>query len=105
MKLKELRENLNETQISLAKKLNIPYHNYNKYELQQVEPDLETLMKIADFYNVSVDYLIDHKTNNELSNIYLNNEQKQLLEIIIKLNQTNFIKAFSYISGLYAGQN
>ena len=56
-KLKELRKIENLTQQQLAYKLNISRVNYTRYETDAVRPDYETLVAIADFYNISLDEL------------------------------------------------
>lgn len=56
-KLRELRICENLTQQELADKLNIGRVNYTRYETDKVRPDYETLIKIADFYNISLDEL------------------------------------------------
>ena len=56
-KLKELRKVENLTQQQLADKLNISRVNYTRYETDVVRPDYETLIAIADFYNISLDEL------------------------------------------------
>ncbi len=58
MRLKELREQKNESQQKLAMILNISQTMISRYEKGQAYPDIETLMAIAKHYNVSVDYLI-----------------------------------------------
>lgn len=58
-KLKELRLAENLTQDQLAKKLNINRVNYTRYETDKVRPDYETLIKIADFYDISLDEIFD----------------------------------------------
>lgn len=60
-KLKELRKSANLTQVELAEKLNISRVNYTRYENGKVRPDYETLIKIADFYDVSLDEIFDRK--------------------------------------------
>ena len=57
-RLIELREELNLTREDLANKLNITYAALAKYETNKRFPDKDTLSKIADFFNVSVDYLL-----------------------------------------------
>lgn len=57
IKLKELRLAENLTQKELADKLNISRVNYTRYEVGSVRPDYETLIALADFYNVSLDEL------------------------------------------------
>lgn len=56
-KLKELRICENLTQEQLAEKLNISRVNYTRYETDTAKPDYETLLKIANFYNISLDEL------------------------------------------------
>ena len=57
-RLKELRINLDLNMKQAAEKLGIPYTTYVGYEKNEREPNSETLVKLADFYNCSVDYLI-----------------------------------------------
>lgn len=54
----ELRKQNNLTQSELAKVLNTTQRKVSYWENGSVEPDLETLWLIADFFDVSVDYLI-----------------------------------------------
>ncbi len=60
-KLKELRLNHKLTQDSLASLLQISRVNYTRYENDKVRPDYETLIKIADYYDISLDELFDRK--------------------------------------------
>ena len=60
-KLKELRKLNNLTQEQLALIIKVPRVNYTRYETGKVRPDYETLIKIADFYDVSLDELFDRK--------------------------------------------
>ncbi len=60
-KLKELRTAENLTQTALAEKLNISRVNYTRYETNASRPDYETLIAIADFYDISLDELFDRK--------------------------------------------
>ena len=60
-KLKELRISYNLTQADLSVKLCVSRVNYTRYENGKVRPDYETLIKIADFYDVSLDDLFDRK--------------------------------------------
>ncbi|CAM5504891.1 helix-turn-helix transcriptional regulator [Bacillus subtilis group] [Bacillus tequilensis] len=60
-RIRSLRENINLTQKALAEKLNIPHQNLSNYERGFRQPDYETLKKIADFFEVSTDYLLGHQ--------------------------------------------
>ena len=60
MRLKELREIKGVTQQEIAKAIGCSTNNYSRYERGEREPDVYYLIKIADYYGVSVDYLICH---------------------------------------------
>lgn len=60
-KLKELRKSENLTQQQLADKLQISRVNYTRYETNAARPDYETLIKIADFFDVSLDEIFDRR--------------------------------------------
>ncbi|AGE62435.1 transcriptional regulator [Bacillus subtilis XF-1] len=64
-RIRSLRENINLTQKALAEKLNIPHQNLSNYERGFRQPDYETLKKIADFFEVSTDYLLGHQPNSK----------------------------------------
>ena len=53
----ELRKNKGLTQQQLADMLNITQQAYGHYESGKRLPDIKTLIKIADFYNISLDIL------------------------------------------------
>lgn len=61
-KLKELRISEGLTQQELSARLGISRVNYTRYETDKVRPDYETLIKLADFYNVSLDEIFDRNT-------------------------------------------
>lgn len=102
MKLKELRLETKLNQTKTAELLGIPRINYNKYENEEVEPSIETMIRIADYYNVSLDYLCDRTTKYDLP--ALTTAQIELMKIIIQLNKINLGYATSYVLGLLANQ-
>ncbi len=59
--LKALRLSEGLTQEQLAEKLNIGRVNYTRYETDAVRPDYETIILIADFFDVSLDELFDRE--------------------------------------------
>lgn len=64
MRLKELRQNRNITQGKLAEALNLARSTVAMYESGSSEPDFSTLQKIADYFNVSIDYLLEREHSN-----------------------------------------
>lgn len=61
IKLKELRLEKNLTQDKLSQILDIPRSSYSLYELGLREMSYAMLIKIADFYEVSLDELFDRE--------------------------------------------
>lgn len=57
-RLKELRKSNGKTQKELAEYLGISERGYQNYEMGKREPNLEILSKLADYFNVSTDYLL-----------------------------------------------
>lgn len=58
-KLKELRKDMGYTQKEISKKLNISERQYINIEKGNSIPSLETIIKIADIYNISIDYITE----------------------------------------------
>lgn len=58
-KLKELRINIDLTQDEVANGVGIARVNYTRYETGKNRPDYEVLVKLADFFDTSTDYLLD----------------------------------------------
>ena len=56
-RLKDLREDRDLTQSDVAKVLNTTYQYYSTYESGKREMPLSRAIKLAHFYNVSLDYL------------------------------------------------
>ena len=60
-KLKQLRLILHATQVQMAELLGITVRGYRNYELGAREPELSVLIKLADYFNVSLDELVGRK--------------------------------------------
>ncbi|MGN0702486.1 MAG: helix-turn-helix domain-containing protein [Lentihominibacter sp.] len=60
--LRKLRTKAGLSQGKLAKIVGVSQQSINKYENHDVEPDISTLVKLAETFNVSVDYLIGHSS-------------------------------------------
>ena len=58
MRLKELRESRGLTQKEVAEIIGYSEISYARYEKGEREPDISTLCKLAEYFNVTVDYLI-----------------------------------------------
>ena len=59
MRLKQLRKERNITQLKLALDLSMNQNSISRYESGAHEADYATLIRIADYFNVSLDYLLE----------------------------------------------
>lgn len=66
MRLKEIRKNKKISQVKLAMELNTTQNTISRYETGEREPGIAELIKIADYFNISVDYLLERTDDPEL---------------------------------------
>ncbi|MBO4251214.1 MAG: helix-turn-helix transcriptional regulator [Clostridia bacterium] len=59
MKLKQLRDENKISQAEIAKFLNIKQNTYSQYETGKRQLSIDMLIKLAKYYNVSTDYILD----------------------------------------------
>ena len=62
MRLRELRKSKKISQLRLATDLNTTQNTISRYETGEREPSIHDLIKLADYFNVSLDYLLE-RTN------------------------------------------
>lgn len=60
--IRNLREDNDKKQQDLADYLNIKQTTYSKYELGKINIPIEVFMKLADYYHVSIDYIVGRTT-------------------------------------------
>ena len=63
MRLKYLRTKNNISQLKLSIDLNLNQNSISRYETGVREADYKTLIKIADYFDVSIDYLLERTEN------------------------------------------
>lgn len=83
MKIKELRKKQNLTQLELANKIGVVESAISLYESGKREPDISTLIKLADCLNTSIDELVEHefsKTQQTKNNQSQKQEQETMTE-------------------------
>ena len=62
-RIRNLREDRDLTQTYVAKYLGMSQTGYSKYETGENDIPTQILIKLADFYNVSIDYLLSQTDN------------------------------------------
>ena len=63
MRLKQLRKQKNISQLTLALDLNMSQNTISRYETGDREADYRALILIADYFDVSIDYLLERTDN------------------------------------------
>lgn len=103
--LKLLRTEKNITQQALAEAVGTSQQAINKYENQPIEPDISMLCKIADFFDVSVDFLIGHthirEKNIGIQESCLNDEEAGFLQLFRKLSSPVKMALYNLMQLLY----
>ena len=63
MRLKEIRKAKCISQLKMAIDLNMSQNTISRYETGDREPGINELIKIADYFNISIDYLLERTDN------------------------------------------
>ena len=92
-RLKELRKEKGLTQQKVADSLNISQPNYRRWESGERLPSVETLVMLADYFEVSIDYLLTRKNQKVFENEKIYTEEDL---IIILQDFEKFILPFSF---------
>lgn len=58
LRLRDIREDRDENQATVARHLGYSQQTYSRYENGVTDPSLETLVKIALYFDTSIDYLL-----------------------------------------------
>lgn len=61
--LKQIRKDKKKTQKEVAIAIKLSERNYQSFEYGKVKPSFETLIALADYFDISIDYLVG-RTNN-----------------------------------------
>ena len=95
-RIKGLREHAELTQIELADMLSISPSALAQYESGARNPSDDIKIKIADFFSVSVDYLLARQSQQTKSDDYLSLEQSAILNLFNELPKDDVLKVIEY---------
>ncbi len=100
-RLKLLREARGLNQQGLAAELNVSQAMISKYELGISEPDISMIRKIAEYFGVSSDYLLEISDEKiSISSFGLSDAEREMLFGFKRLNGVQKEKLLSYLQGL-----
>jgi transcriptional regulator with XRE-family HTH domain len=96
-RLKKLRETKGLNQQGLAMKLGLSQSTISFYETGERKPDLEALIQLADFFGVSIDYLIGRSNikRSQMENDHTAEDINFFHEFLkLDLNQKELVRAY-----------
>lgn len=103
LKLRELRLDAKKTQADIAIFLGTSRQVYANYENGINEPSLDTLARLADFFECTVDYLLGREDDfgniiiqKEKQTIYFQDDEKELLNIFKSLHPQQKFQILEY---------
>ena len=99
MKLREWRKKRGVSQIEIAKAINIPQTTYSRYEQGICDPNISTLIKLADFFNISIDELVERETDMLNLNL-LDSARKELILSIVNSSDTLVNRLDAFYQGI-----
>ena len=95
-KIKDLRKSKGLTQSKLAEILNTTQANLSGWETGKWQPDNEALDLIANYFKVTVDYLLDRPILESPNSLIMTEKQKQLLQLLQQLDNDEMAKVIDY---------
>jgi len=66
-RIQELRKQIGLTQLQLAKKIGISHTQMARYEIKDVQPPADVLKKLANIFDVSIDFLVNGDKSNKVA--------------------------------------
>lgn len=69
-RIKKLRDEKNISQFELSEFLGISQQALSKWENEKTEPDNDSLVKLANYFNVSTDYLLGNSETRQVDKPY-----------------------------------
>lgn len=102
MKIKELRKEKKLSQENLAKELSLSKNQILRFENEQTAIPSDILLSLADYFDVSLDYLCNRQYSNSVG--YIPELRKKLVKEIIELDDNEAREVEIFIKGFKAGK-
>ncbi len=90
MRLGRIRKENNYTQETIANKLNVTAQAVSKWENDITSPDIDTLIKLADIFNITIDELVGRASNAIATT--KKDINKMILKIIVDSNENDKVR-------------
>lgn len=103
--LKRLRIQKNKTQLEISKILGVNFQTIYKYEKNIVVPPADTLVKLADYFEVTIDYLLGHSDNNSSMQIAASTKNEIDLSEICDEDKETLINIYNMMKNKKKGDS
>ena len=103
-RIKELRQKHHMSQIRLSIELEVSQEAVSAYENGRCYPAFQTLLKLSEIFNSSIDYIMGLSDENTKP-VSISEKENVLLSLFRKLDEVKQEKSISYIQGLYDSDN
>lgn len=103
MRLKEIRIENGKTQQDIVNYLHCSYNKYASWEQGRTQPSIEDLIILADYFNVTIDYLVGRESEDGLvvpDGQSLSGDEKELLDGFRRLNAAGKGRILGNLEGL-----
>lgn len=100
MNIKEMRKKHNLTQEQIAQYLNTTHQTYNNYELGKTQPSIETLIKLANLFNTSIDNIVGRENENEIDISALSNKKIEFIKELVNVPDNMISELQAYLKGM-----
>lgn len=88
-RLKQLRKENNLSQDKIAELLNVSRQSYGRYEAGISEPGIDTLIRISDIFDVSLDFLLGRTDSMHNVSMMCDGNQDFIMQLIDLINKYN----------------
>ncbi len=102
-RIRELRKQRHMSQIFLSIMLEVSQESVSAYENGKCYPSFQSLLKLSEIFNTSIDYIMGLTDKNSNSR-ELNEKECVCLSLFNRLDDNNKERALSYMHGLYDGK-
>ena len=99
-RIRELRKQRHMSQIYLSIELEVSQESISAYENGKCYPSFQSLLKLSEIFNSSIDYIMGLSDKNSTSR-QLTDSENECLSLFNRLDEADKIRAISYMQGLY----
>lgn len=96
-KFKHFRKINNLSQIEVANALQIAQSSYSAYETGKNEPDIKTLISLAQLFHTTIDELLGVSQPDLLNKNLLSTEERNIVDNLPNLSRDNLMKVEAYV--------